>query len=75
MKPILSRSTSRSLPPVLLLLFGFGLYVFRFGYGFGTSDQDEFIPYLLSLIDPALFENDWFVQTQQAAFSVRTYFV
>ncbi|MEZ4701612.1 MAG: DUF6798 domain-containing protein [Rhodothermales bacterium] len=46
----------------------------RFGYGYGASDQDEFIPLLLHKLDPTLFRQDWFVQTQLDAFSVRTYF-
>ncbi|MFK7849152.1 MAG: hypothetical protein AB8G77_27945, partial [Rhodothermales bacterium] len=59
---------------MLLISLLYGLYLFRFGYGYGASDQDEFIPYLLRLINPSLFENDWFVQTQTASFNVRTYF-
>ena len=47
----------------------------RFGYGYGSSDQDEFIPLLLHLIQPDLFENDWFVNSQTASFSIRTYLV
>ncbi|MEM8486608.1 MAG: DUF6798 domain-containing protein [Bacteroidota bacterium] len=62
-------------PYIVLLVLGYGLYLLRFGYGYGTSDQDEFIPFLYSLLNPAYFQNDWFVQTQLSAFSVRTYFV
>lgn len=47
----------------------------RFGYDYGTSDQDEVIPYLLSLLRPDLFAADWFVQAQLAEFNVRTPFV
>ena len=61
--------------PYHLLLGCFALYVFRFGYGYGTSDQDEFLPYLMHLLDRTAFINDWFVQTQLASFSIRTYFV
>lgn len=68
-------SLGENLPYVALLVLGFGLYLLRFGYNFGASDQDEFIPLLYSLINPSYFQNDWFVQTQHAAFSVRTYFV
>ncbi len=64
-----------TLVPVLLLLIGYVLYLFRFGYGYGASDQDEFIPYLLHLLNPDLYQNDWFVQSQTEAFSVRTWFV
>ncbi len=71
-----AHTTLRSNVPYLVLLFlGYGLYLLRFGYDYGVSDQDEFIPFLYSLINPAYFQNDWFVQTQLSAFSVRTYFV
>jgi len=61
-------------PPYLFLGLCLALYLTRFGYGYGMSDQDEFLPSLLHRMDPLLLGNDWFVQTQQAAFSVRTYF-
>jgi len=52
-----------------------GLFFIRFGYDFGLSDQDEFLPYLLHLFRPDLLLSDWFVNTQTAAFSIRTPFV
>ena len=61
--------------PFHLLLGILGLYVFRFGYAYGYSDQDEFLPYLMHLLDPSLFTTDWFVETQLKAFSIRAYFV
>ena len=61
--------------PYHLLLGILGLYVFRFGYAYGFSDQDEFLPFLMHLIDPSLFTTDWFVDTQLSSFSIRTYFV
>ena len=67
--------TKHHLLPFHLFLICFALYVFRFGYGYGTSDQDEFLPYLMHLLDNRLFVNDWFVQTQLLSFSIRTYFV
>ena len=60
--------------PYLFYALCLTLYLARFGYGYGESDQDEFLPYLLHRMDPSLFVNDWFVQSQEAAFSVRTYF-
>ncbi|HMB90233.1 MAG TPA: hypothetical protein VKP65_05255, partial [Rhodothermales bacterium] len=51
------------------------LFFLRFGYDYGTSDQDEFIPYLLHRLDPSLFTQDWFVMTQVSEFGVRSYFV
>ncbi|MEM6337447.1 MAG: hypothetical protein AAF752_12830, partial [Bacteroidota bacterium] len=47
----------------------------RFGYGYASGDQDEVLPLLLHTLDPAVLANDWFVGTQTADFSVRTYFV
>ena len=69
------RPSLLSVIPLHLLLACYALYLFRFGYGFGSSDQDEFLPYLLHLLNPDLFAKDWFVQTQLSSFSVRTYFV
>lgn len=62
-------------PPVFVLLLAFLLFFLRFGYDYGTSDQDEVIPFLLHRLDPGLFTQDWFVGTQAADFSVRTYYV
>ncbi|WP_457652257.1 DUF6798 domain-containing protein [Rhodocaloribacter sp.] len=61
--------------PLFATLASSLLYFLRFGYDFGQSDQDEFLPNLLSRLHPGLFEHDWFVQTQAAGFHVRTYFV
>jgi hypothetical protein len=63
------------LGPVWIYALAFALFFVRFGYGYALGDQDEILPYLMHVLDPGLFENDWFVQTQSAAFSVRTYFV
>ncbi len=62
-------------PPLFILLGSFLLYFLRFGYDYGNSDQDEVIPYVLHRMDPGLFTQDWFVNTQISDFSVRTYFV
>lgn len=51
------------------------LFFLRFGYDYGTSDQDEFIPFLLHRLDPSLFTQDWFVMTQVSEFGIRSYFV
>jgi hypothetical protein len=47
----------------------------RFQYGWGYGDQEDFLPYLLHLLDDSLFTNDWFVSTQVGTLGVRTYFV
>ena len=62
----------RLLPGAVVTLLLFGI---RFGYDWGASDQDEFLPYLTHLLDPALFTTDWFVQGQVTSFSIRSSFV
>lgn len=61
--------------PLGVALGTLGLYFLRFGYDFGWSDQDEFIPFLKHLLDPSLYQNDWFVSAQASGFNVRTYFI
>ena len=65
----------RRYAPLFVLLGALLLYALRFGYDYGASDQDEFLPYLLHRLDPELLSQDWFVITQGATFSIRTYFV
>ncbi|MEM1092988.1 MAG: DUF6798 domain-containing protein [Bacteroidota bacterium] len=48
-------------------------YLVRFGYGYGYSDQDDVLPFVMALGDPALFASDWFVQEQLGTLNVRTY--
>ncbi|MEM1126989.1 MAG: DUF6798 domain-containing protein [Bacteroidota bacterium] len=71
------RTLSWSTAPALAAasLGGLLLYLARFGYDYGTSDQDELLPYLFHRLNPSLFAEDWFVQTQAAGFGVRTYVV
>ncbi len=64
-----------SRPPLFVLAGALLCYYLRFGYDYAHSDQDEFIPYLLHRLDPALFAEDWLVHIQATEFSVRTYFV
>ncbi|MDX1429306.1 MAG: DUF6798 domain-containing protein [Rhodothermales bacterium] len=65
----------RLLWPIAAMTGALALWWFRFDYSWATGDQDEFVPYLLHLIDPSLLAADWFVQTQSEAVSVRTPFV
>lgn len=51
------------------------LHTFRFGYRFGASDQDEFLPWLLTRLEPGYFSGDWLVGVQAGSFNVRTGFV
>ena len=70
-----SRQRVESRPPFFVLAGALLCYYLRFGYDYAHSDQDEFIPYLLHRLDPALFAKDWLVHIQSTEFSVRTYFV
>ena len=51
------------------------VYLLRHEYVFATGDQDDFLPYLLHLLDPSVLGNDWLVSMQASGFGVRTLFV
>jgi len=68
-------NTTDRFGPIWVYLIALAFLFVRFGYGFATGDQDEVLPFLIHTLDPSFFTNDWFVQTQAGAFSVRTYFV
>ncbi len=70
-----STETREFLGPVWIYILALVLFFIRFGYGFAIGDQDEIVPYLLRVLNPTLFENDWFVQAQAAGITVRSYFV
>ncbi|MDE2957573.1 MAG: hypothetical protein OXU68_11295 [Bacteroidota bacterium] len=62
-------------PPLFLTLLTLTIYLVWRGYDFAVSDQEEVVPYLLHLLDPTLFANDWLVGIQTAQFGPRTLFV
>ena len=62
-------------PPLFLTLLTLSIYLVWRGYEFAISDQEEVLPYLLHLLDPTLFANDWLVGVQTAQFGPRTLFV
>ncbi len=62
-------------PPFYLPFLTLTVYLFWRGYDYGISDQDEILPYLFHLLDPNLFQLDWFVNAQLDAFGPRTLFV
>ncbi|NNE46949.1 MAG: hypothetical protein HKN37_09855 [Rhodothermales bacterium] len=57
------------------VLAAFAIWIFRYDYSWGSGDQDEFVPYLLHLLDDSLLSEDWFVGTQTSQIGVRTFFV
>jgi hypothetical protein len=69
----LSRTNPR--PPLSLIVLSLVLFTLRFGYAYATSDQDEILPLLFHFENSELFADDWFVLSQTAHLSVRTYFV
>lgn len=66
---------SRLRAPLFVPFGALLLYALRFPYSYGASDQAEFVPFLLHLLDPSVLSADWFVAGQQASLSVRTPFV
>ena len=45
------------------------------GYSYGNGDQDDFLPYLLHLLDPQILAQDWHVSIQTGSIGPRTAFV
>ncbi len=68
-------STSFFLAVGSFILVAFVVWLARFDYTWATGDQDEFVPYLLHLLDSDVLATDWYVQTQSRAVGVRTGFV
>lgn len=60
---------------LLAIVLAPALHAFRFGYRYGASDQDEFLPWLLTRLEPGYFSGDWLVGVQAGSFNVRTGFV
>lgn len=58
---------------VLLLSIFAAAFIFfgRFGYDVGAGDQDEFLPLLVRRLTNDVLLNDWFVNAQLDAFSIR----
>lgn len=52
-------------------LLALALFLLRYGYGFGYSDQDEFVPLAMRLVDSQLFATDAFVAMQLEGFTIR----
>ncbi len=70
--------SARAADPWLLATVALVVAVLGFvhaGYEFGVRDQDETVPFVLHRLDPTLFAQDWFVQSQERGFGVRTWFV
>jgi len=69
---MINENPSVSSRAILVSVFmTFFVFFGRFGYDVGTSDQDEFMPLLVNLLDSAVLGNDWFVNAQLEGFSIR----
>ena len=62
-------------PPLFLTLLSLSIFLLWRGYEFAISDQEEFLPYLLHLLDPTLYAHDWLIDLQTREFGPRTLFV
>lgn len=62
-------------PPLYLPLLTLTIYLLWRGYDYAVTDQDEVLPYLLHLLDPSLYQLDWFVNLQLDTIGPRTLFV
>ncbi len=61
--------------PWFLPLLTLSAYLLLRGYGYGNGDHDDFLPYLLRLLDPETLVSDWYVSTQMEAIGHRSGFV
>lgn len=50
------------------------LFIFINGYYFNNGDQEEHLPYVYKLLNPALYPHDYLVPLQTTTFTVRFYF-
>ena len=61
--------------PWFLPLAMLTVYLLFRSYTYGGGDHDDFLPYLLHLLDPALLASDWFVSTLSDGIGHRTGFI
>lgn len=61
--------------PWFLVLMTMTAYLALRGYLYGDGDHDDFLPYLLHLLDSRLLTADWYVSGQAAGYGPRTGFV
>jgi len=61
--------------PWFLALATLIIYLLWRGYTYGNGDHDDFLPYLLHLLDPRILAPDWLVSTQTSGIGPRTGFV
>lgn len=50
-------------------------FMFLYGYTFNCSDQEEHLPQVYKLLNPALYSNDYFVEAASSHFTIRYFYV
>ena len=61
--------------PWFLPLLTITAYLLLKGYSYGDGDHDDFLPYLLHLLDSRTLASDWYVSLQMEGIGPRTGFV
>lgn len=56
-------------------LLGAVTFMFLYGYTFNCSDQEEHLPQVYKLLNPALYHNDYFVEDASNHFTIRYFYV
>lgn len=51
------------------------LFIIRYGYAFGTGDHEEHLPPVYKLLNPNLYNNDFFMKGYLNEFNIRFYFI
>lgn len=68
------RAFGSSLPLIGYALFVAAVFLLVHGYQFNTDDQAEHLPQIYQLLDPQLYQNDYFVNASNGVFTVRFYY-
>ena len=50
-------------------------YIFYHGYSYPGGDQEEHLPLVIKMFDPALYQHDYYVSMETLTFSIRQYYV
>ncbi|MFN4083725.1 MAG: hypothetical protein ACK4K9_08850 [Bacteroidia bacterium] len=50
-------------------------FMLRYGYQFASGDHEEHLPPIYKLVNPSLYQNDFFMNGYESAFNIRFFFV
>lgn len=56
-------------------LLGAFCFMFIYGYTFNCSDQEEHLPQVYKLLNPSLYQSDYFVEAASSHFTIRYFYV